>query len=188
MQVRLNLATKPAELNRRFVAGALVLGLVSLVALGLLSYNSYRLWRADRDLRNEITRYESDLRRLSAERRSLEEFFSHPSSRVHRERSAFLNTLITQRSFPWTKIFMDLEKTLPYGVRVINIQPTMQQGRIEVKLTVGANSDGNKLEFLKALDASRQFSGIQVVKETRPTRQGESDVVVLELVTYYATT
>ncbi len=83
---------------------------------------------------------------------------------------------------------MDLERSLPEGVRVVSIAPKMTEGRVEVKLVVGALSDESKLKFLRALEASKEFSRIQVLAETRPTRAGEADRVYLELTAWYATT
>jgi len=186
MKVRLNLATSPLENNRRFILGAVLAGTIALVALALLSWDTYRGWRANRELRAELSLRESEIREFREQRRELEAFFKSPETRMVMERAAFLNALIGQRSFPWTRIFMDLERRLPEGVRVVSISPRMEEGRVELKLVVGATSDETKLKFLKTLEASREFSRIQVVTETRPERAGETDRVVLELVAWYA--
>jgi hypothetical protein len=92
--------------------------------------------------------------------------------------------LIQQRSFPWTKIFENLEEKMPVGVRVVSISPKMDKGRVEVKLTVGANSDENKIKFLQALEESAEFSRVQVVSENRPMRS-DGDPLLLEVVAWY---
>ena len=191
MRVRLNLATSPLENNRRFLLGWSVLGAVAFIALMVFGVRAYRDWSADRALRRDIARLEREMNQLRDGRdgrRELEEFFKRPDNLRLRDRAAFLNTLIEQRSFPWTKIFMDLEEILPEGVRVISISPKMVAGRVEVKLTVGASNDDAKLKFLRALEASKAFSRIQLLAETRPVRQGEADQVQLELLTWYVTT
>ncbi len=38
------------------------------------------------------------------------------------ERSLFLNTLIERKAISWTKIFADLEKVLPYNVRLVSVR------------------------------------------------------------------
>ena len=188
MKVRLNLATSPLENRRRFALGAALVGTLAIVMLVLLTWHAYASWRAARDHRTKMARLEQEMDTLREQRRALEGFFNQPDNAKLRDRAAFLNALIEQRSFPWTKIFMDLERSLPEGVRVVSISPKMTAGRVEVKLIVGATSDESKLKFLRALEASKQFSRIQVLAETLPSRPGESDRVMLELVAWYATT
>lgn len=188
MKVRLNLATSPLENNRRFALGAVLVGTFAVVALVLLSWRAYSVWRADKALRADRTSLEREMSDLRAERRKLEAYFIQPDVRPLRDRAAFLNALIEQRSFPWTKIFMDLERSLPEGVRVVSISPKMSEGRVEVKIVIGAVSDESKLKFLRALEESKEFSRIQLQAETRPSRPGEADKVYLELVARYATT
>lgn len=188
MKVRLNLATSPLENRRRFVLGAALVGTVACVALFLLSWHAYKSWQRDRDYRGKVARLEQAMNSLREQRRALEQFFNQPENAKLRDRAAFLNALIEQRSFPWTKIFMDLERRLPEGVRVVSIAPKMTNGRVEVKLLVGAASDESKLKFLRALETSKEFSRIQVLAETLPTGPGEADKVMLELVAWYATT
>ncbi len=188
MKVRLNLATSPLENRRRFAVGAALVGTLAIAALLLLSWHAYTVWRADKAVRVELTGLEKDMDGLRQQRRGLEEFFNQPENLKLRDRTAFVNALIEQRSFPWTKIFMDLERSLPEGVRVVSIEPKMNAGHVEVKLVIGAATDEGKLKFLRALEASREFSRIQLLAETRPDKPAQSDRVLLELVAWYATT
>ena len=188
MKVRLNLATSPLETHRRFALGAALAGTVAVAALVLLSWHVYSVRRAERALRVDLARLEKQMDKLRGDRRNLEDYFNLADSRKMRDRAAFLNGLIEQRGFPWTKIFMDLERSLPDGVRVVSISPKMTEGRVEVKLVIGATSDEGKLKFLRALEASKEFSRIQLLAETRPNRPEETDRVYLELVAWYSTT
>jgi Tfp pilus assembly protein PilN len=192
MRVRFNLATAPMENRRRFIAGASAAGAIAVIALCALSINVFRTWHAARTERQEIAQLESQMSALQGQRRDLENFFNAPQTRKTTDRAAFINTLIDQRSFPWTKIFTELEQTLPEGVRVISISQRMDKGRVEVTLTVGAATDEGKLKFLTALGESPSFSGVQVKSESRPNHQGQApgdtDRVQLELVAWYSTT
>ncbi len=188
MKVRLNLATSPLESHRRFALGAALAGTVAVAALVLLSWHVYSVRRAERALRLDLARLEKHMDQLRRQRRELEDYFNLADIRKMRDRAAFLNGLIEQRGFPWTKIFADLEHSLPDGVRVVSISPKMNEGRVEVKLVVGATSDEGKLKFLRALEASKEFSRVQLLAETRPNRPEETDRVYLELVAWYSTT
>ncbi len=188
MKVRLNLATAPLETHRRFAAGAALVGSIAVIALVWLSWHAYKARRADSELRAERVQLEQRMDTLRRERRDLEQFFNRPDVLKVRDRGSFLNGLIEQRSFPWTKIFMDLERIVPAGVRVVSIGPKMNTGRVEVKLVIGATSDEAKLNFLRALETSKEFSRIQLLGETRPSQPEQAGRVVLELVAWYATT
>jgi hypothetical protein len=188
MKLRLNLATRPQANNRPFVVGAVVAGALAFVALLLLAHSAYTSWVARRDLRAEVTRWESQIRVDQARHEELESYFRGPNARTVIDRSAFLNSLIAERSFPWTQILTDLGRTLPPGVRVISISPHLDNGRAQVTLQVGAASDEGKLQFLEAIENSRAFSGLVVKSEHHPDQQLSPDKVVLDLTVWYATT
>ncbi len=183
MNVRLNLATAPLENHRRFLLGAVAAGVLALALLAVLSVRTYRNWRDNSAVREETVRLQGELAVFRNQRRQLEDFFNTPEARRIRDRADFLNELIQQRSFPWTKIFMDLEGRLPRGVRVMSISPRMENGSVQVNLTVGATSDESKVRFLRQLEDSPEFSRVQPVSETRP--QTEGDTLVLEIVAWY---
>ncbi len=188
MKLRLNLATSPFQNHRPFLAAAGLLGAVGFVALLILSHSAYQFWRANRDLRQGIAQLQDEIRDSERQQQALGAFFQTPVARQTIERSAFLNSMIQQRSFPWTKIFMDLEQTLPAGVRVVSISPRLEGGRVSVKLTVSAISDESKLKFLKALEHSKEFSGIQVREERHVDAAQSQDRVQLQLEAWYETT
>lgn len=186
MKIRLNVATQPLESHRRFLAGATVLAVVGLLLLVVLSTSVYRTWRRNSGERATIERYQSQLVAMHGERQQLAAFFDSEKTKTVMDRAAFLNSLIDQRSFPWTKIFTDLEKVLPAGVRVVSIEPKMQNGQVYVKLVVGAADDKSKIRFLDALQSSSAFSQIRVNAETRATGNENADRVDVDLDAVYS--
>jgi hypothetical protein len=186
VEIRLNLATAPLENKRGFVFGAAIVGVAAVGLFALLAQQSYRDLRESRDIRQKTSVLEAQMRQLREDHRRLDRVFKEPENKRTMDRAAFLNSLIAQRSFPWTQIFMDFERLLPEGVRVVNITPQVKDGRVEVKLVIGATSDEAKLKFLKALEGAKQFNSVQVLSETRPNRPGQEDRVRLELVAWYS--
>ena len=51
-------------------------------------------------------------------------------------------------------MFMDLEKILPTGVRLVSIEPAHEKGPGQGQAAVGAISDEAKLKFIRALENS----------------------------------
>jgi Tfp pilus assembly protein PilN len=188
MKLRLNLSTAPLENKRPFLAGAVLLGSIAAIALVFLSHAAYLSWRSNRALRTDIAYWEGEIRANRQKQRDLEAYFRGSQPQQVLDRAAFLNSLIQQRSFPWTKVFMDLERTLPPGVRVVNISPRLDKGRAEVNLTIGAANDEGKIQFLKALENSKVFFEIEVKEERHEDQAASADKVVLQLTAWYSTT
>jgi len=193
MKLRLNLATAPQENNRPFLAAAALIGVLGLLGFALLGRAAYVSWRSSRDLRADISRLEDQIHADRARRQELSTYFHGAAAQNTLDRTAFLNSLIDERSFPWTKIFMDLERTLPAGVRVVSISPKLVNGRAEVTLQIGAESDASKIQFLEAIEKSPVFSGMVVHEEKRMDQQqlgqmASPDKLVLNLTVWYSTT
>ena len=187
MKLRLNLSTTPQENQRPFIAGAAVFGTVGLILLLVLSHAAYSSWQSNRDLRAEISQWQQQIRVDSQRQRELASYFRTPAAKGIIDRSSFLNSLIDERSFPWTKVFADLERTIPPGVRVISLTPKLVDGRAEITLQVGVNSNESEIKFLQSLEKSSVFSGI-TVNQVRPTDQpSTTDRIVLNLTVRYLT-
>jgi type IV pilus assembly protein PilN len=188
MKVRLNLATKVLETHRRFLAGA---GLTAVIAgltflgLGWHVYSARKI-HAEQRARTESMRQE--MARLEAQRKDLERYFSKKDIAELHDRAAFINTILDARSFNWTLMFMDLERILPGGVRVISIEPKQVAGHVELKLSVGATDDEAELKFLHALEDSKEFTEVQVQTVNHSTGNASGDQKVVQLTTVYSRT
>jgi type IV pilus assembly protein PilN len=144
------------------------------------------VWRRDKVMTAQQDELESQIARLQQQRQSLSEFFENSQTVQRRQRAAYLNSLIQQRAFPWIKIFMDLERILPEGVRIVSIEPKLSGDTVQLTVLVGALDDQSKLKFLKALESSPEFSHIELISETRPTRVEQTDHVLLALQAQYS--
>jgi type IV pilus assembly protein PilN len=187
MKVRLNLSTKPLQTHRKFLAGAGIVGVIAGLFFIGLGLHVYAVRRGDEVFRERVVAVRTEMVSLEQQRRDLEQFFNRPENAKLHDRSAFLNTIIDEQSLNWTQMFMDLEKILPAGVRVVSIQPKHDKGIFEVKLTIGATNDEAKMKFLHALEQSPSFSQLRMVTEKQVTpAAGETDKVDVELTVVYA--
>ncbi len=188
MKLRLNLSTTPLDNKRPFLATTGALAAIGLLTFLLLGHAAYTSWRSSRDLRAEISRWQTEMRANREKQSTLEAYFQTTQAKQVLDRAAFLNSLIGQRSFPWTKVFMDLEQILPPGVRVVNISPKLDNGRAQVELTVGAESDEAKIKFLQNLERSKVFSDIQVKDDRHNEQNSGNDRITVQLTAWYSTT
>jgi Tfp pilus assembly protein PilN len=188
MKLRLNLSTKPDENNRSFLAAASVIGVLGLIAFLILADLAYSSWQSSRQLRADVATLQSEISANQQEQQNLQAYFHSPQAQLVLDRANFLNSLIDARSFPWTAIFMDLERTLPPGVRVVSISPRLVNGRAELSLKVGAESDESKIQFLEVMEKSKAFSGMLVKQEQNADQPGVADRIVLELTVWYTST
>lgn len=186
MRVRLNLATKALETHRRFMVAAGVLALMGGIAFLILGWHAYSARKADSEFRSQSEDVRQRLAASAVERDDLERFFKQPENDRLHDRSLFLNSIIDARSFNWTLMFMDLERIMPGGVRIISIQPQQVKGRVQLKLRVGATSEEAKLKFIRALETSKEFSGVELVSEKTSSAENQADREVIELNVVYS--
>ena len=188
MKARLNLATKPLESHRRFLAGASLTAFVAALVFLALGWRVYTVRKAATEIRARTEKMRQEYAKYEAERSELKRFFDQKNVKGLSDRAAFINGIIAVRSFNWTQMFMDLERILPGGVHIISIEPKQASGHVELNLTFGAANDEVKLKFERALETSKQFSEVQIHSDVQPT-SGSSpsgDKRVVHLSTFYS--
>jgi len=71
------------------------------------------------------------------------------------------NGLIDGRVFSWTELFNRFEATLPAGVRISAVRPSVdQEGRVIMNITVVARSVDEVDAFIEALEATEAFGDL----------------------------
>jgi len=189
MKARLNLATKPLESHRRFLAGASLTAFVAAVVFVALGWHVYSVREAASEVRARTERIRQERAKYEADRNELKRFFEQKNIKGLGDRAAFINGIIVVRSFNWTQMFMDLEHILPAGVHIISIEPKQVSGHVELNLAFGAASDDVKLKFMRALETSKQFSEVRVESEVMATTESNPGVLkIVHLSTFYSGT
>jgi len=190
MRPRLNLATKPIESHRRFLVGTGLSICVAAVAFLVLGWHVYAIRAAAKEVRLRTQQIRQESAKAEAQQQELQRYFAQKNIASIHDRAAFINSVIMVRSFNWTQMFMDLERILPPGARVINIEPTQVAGHVEVKLTFATTNDEVKLQFMHALQTSQQFSNLEEIREGEPTSSGNpsGDRRVVQIKVFYSGT
>lgn len=189
MKVRLNIATTPLQTHRKFLAGSMLIGaLAGIVFLGL-GWDVLSVRKSNEALRARVATMRQEMAGLMRDRDELENFFKEEQNAKLNERSTFLNSLIDEQSLNWTQMFMDMEKIMPAGVRLVNIEPKHEKGQVKVMLQIGAVSDEAKLKFLRALENSPGFKEVREDHENTVDPQantGDLDRLQVQLTVVYA--
>lgn len=187
MYVRLNLATKPLFSHRRFLTYAAAAGLLGTILFLGLGWKAYQIRSANAEIRRQSQAVEAEIGQYMQKRAELDDFFNRHENTRLQERASFTKSVIEARSFNWTKMFMDLEHTLPAGVHIVRIEPKMEKGVMSVHLLIGAVDQDSKLKVLKAFEESSSFTQVALIDEHLATPgQSGNDVVTLELTAVYA--
>jgi hypothetical protein len=76
---------------------------------------------------------------------------------------ALIKDLVDQRALRWTELLAVLEQTLPPGIRVVNLTPRVESGRVSLEMTVMARNATDGLELLPILEQRPEFEGVYPV-------------------------
>ncbi len=172
IHVPINLASEPFQRDRPMLVG---LGALAAVGALLLAYQvtaivSERGQAAD--TRRTIDRLNAQMQTVTSEQAKLNATLRLPENAEVLERSLFLNTLIERKAISWTKIFADLEKVLPYNVRLVSVRlPEVDSDNaVLLDMFVGAKEVQPVLDFLKRLEESPQFGPTSVLNSAPPSQ------------------
>lgn len=170
MKIPINLASQPFRRDRALLAASIAVSVLLVCTLAVL----ISLAMADRaqmaDVRADINRFNARIRAAGAEQTQYDAVLRKPENAEVLERSVFLNELLVRKGVSWTRIFADLEKVLPYNVRVIQIHPTVNaQNRVQLDMQVGAESPEPVIKLLQTM-AQAPFGKPDIKVQQSPTQ------------------
>ena len=172
IRVPINVASEPFRRDRPMLvalsAGCIVLALLLIFEIGTIM--SQR--REAADTRVAIDRVNAQLRVVGNEQSKLDATLRRPENAEVLERSLFLNTLIERKAISWTRIFADLEKVMPYNLRLVSVRlPEVDsQNQVLLDMTVSSKDVGPVLDLLKRMEESPQFGPTSVVNSLPPSQ------------------
>jgi type IV pilus assembly protein PilN len=170
-KVAVNLASEPFERTRPMLVASAVAAVFLVILLAVLVALSVTERGQAAELRQTIARLEARQRNLNAEQTRLEATLRQPENAEVLARSLFLNSLLYAKGISWTRLFDDLEKVMPYNVRLISIRPQAGgQGEIQLDMVVGAESAEPVVQLLTRLEGSPVFGATLIHNRWPPTQ------------------
>jgi len=171
MKIPINLASQPFRRDRAILAASVAVSLVLLLTLGGLAY-LYAMDRAQSaELRAESARLDRQIAASTAEQARLEAILRKPENSTVLERSVFINSLLYHKGMSWSRLFSDLEDTIPYDVKLISLVPSINaRNAVVLDISVAAKEPVALLEFAMALEKSAVFRDMYWHTRQPPTQ------------------
>jgi type IV pilus assembly protein PilN len=171
MKIPINLASEPFRRDRPMVAASVAVSLLLVGTLGMLISLAITDNSQLADARRSISGLNRKIAAATREQARLDAVLRLPENAEVLERSLFLNSLLYRKGISWTRIFADLEATIPHNVRVISIHPAVNsQNQVTLDMTVGAESPEPVIGLLKALESSPLFGSAYLHSSLPPSQ------------------
>jgi Tfp pilus assembly protein PilN len=180
-----NLATRPF-LNTRPVW--VVTAAAGLAALILVALNLRLFFVANRSLDDETARRDALLERhqvLEAEVRKDIETLERVPWRALTRRVEATNLILREHSFSWLGMLDDIERVMPYDVRLTTIAPAVGNEGVFLTVALIARNRDAMLQLLDNLIADPSFSNPTPSSEATPEEETTADYVMSLRVNYH---
>jgi Tfp pilus assembly protein PilN len=171
MKIPINLASQPFRRDRALVLASGAVAAALVLTLGLLVYLASVDNSQLADLRKSIARLNQQVRGVTAEQAKYDAILHKPDNAVVLERSLFINNLLVYKGVSWSQLFTDLEKTIPYNVKVMALHPAVTpDSRVVLDMTLASEQPESMIQCLKALEGSPLFGEIFQRQMRTPTQ------------------
>ena len=161
MRLPINLATQPFRRDRPVIVLSTLVAAVLIGLLAVLVDLSFSQRGELAEARQNVADLQRRVKAIAAEQAKFDAVLRRPENAEVLERSLFLNELLRRKGISWTKILEDLEKVVPYNVRIIQIRPTLNsRNQVVLDMQVGSESQGPVITLLKNLEESPLFGQV----------------------------
>ena len=171
MKIPINIASQPFRRDRPMVAAYIALSAILAITLGALVIFMQQNGQQLVGMHQDIARLNRQIHAVSIEKTRLDGIMRQPQNSSVLEWSVLINTLIYQKAISWSRLFADLEKTLPYDVKVLTLNPKVDTlNHVKLDVTLGADKPGSIWSALKALENSPSFGTVKPGSSRPPTQ------------------
>jgi hypothetical protein len=164
--LRTNLATRPFY-NIRVVQAAL--GACAALVILFTMFNAITLLQlaaSQRSLGARAVKAQNDAATLRADATRVRSQVDAKELEVVSTAAREAKTIIEMRTFSWTDLLGQFEKTLPENVRITAVQPRLDKdGRFIIGMRVEARQIGDLEKFLEELEMTGAFHNVLTTNE-----------------------
>jgi hypothetical protein len=175
--LRTNLSTRPFYNIRavQAVLGACVAIVILFTMFNVISL--VRLAASQRSLGARAVQAQNDATKLRADAARVRGQVDAKELEVVSGAAREAKSIIEMRSFSWTELLAQFEKTLPENVRITAVQPRVEDGRFVIGMRVEARQIGDLEKFLEDLEMTGAFRNVLATDE-QATDDGLLEAVV----------
>lgn len=171
MRAPINLASQPFRHNRALLIGSTFLAAIMIASLAMLIQLARIDQRNRLDAQKQLAAAQRQLAMVQKDESAIDQELRKPQNKEVLEYSVLLNDILRRKGISWTRIFADLEKVVPYNVRILQIRPQLDnRDRVYLQMVIGADQTAQLNAFLEKLEASEVF-GWTSVPSTLPPSQ-----------------
>jgi type IV pilus assembly protein PilN len=171
MKIAINLASHPFRRDRAMIVASTLVCLLLVASLGVLIHLANEDNAQLADVRHEVAMLKKQVQGVGDEQAKLNAVIHLPQNESVLERSVFINTLLLRKGVSWNQIFTDLEKTIPYNVKLTRIRPSVDdQGRVTLNMTLAADTLPPMVGALKAFQDNPLFGAVELKSQVPPTQ------------------
>jgi Tfp pilus assembly protein PilN len=177
-----NLASRP-HLNTRPVW--VVTAVAGFLALVFAVVNTHVWLKSNRTLEEQIQRYdqlEEEYQRLTAEVGQHAESLNRVPWKSLASRVNAVNGVIREHEFSWIGLLDDIERVLPYDVRLTKITPKVDVDSVNLSLAAVGKTREALLDFLDMLINDASFTEPTPLAEITPEESGFGYMLTMTVV------
>jgi len=168
--LNINLASQPFQRNRPMLVASIATAALMAAVLSMLVYLISVESGEGEETAAAIAETRQRLQALVSEETTLQTNLRRPENEAVLDTSMFLNSLLMRKSISWTLIFQDLEKVLPYNVKVVQVRPQINTwNEIQLEMVVASQTTEPVIEMLQSMEDSDVFSSTSVSVALPPT-------------------
>ncbi len=170
--IDINLAGKPFRNNILFYLFHSVLICLVILATTLNIYFFVHFKTFEKNLNDKVVNSQMNIKQLDQKGKRILEMISKKDLKSIIKKADFANNAIVMRKFSWTGLFNDLERVLPYEVRMQSIRPSVKDKGIEVRVDGLTKDLKSFLEFERNLQEDNNFDRVRPENQ-RKMQSGE---------------
>src|SRR5580704_4252303 len=171
MKIPINIASQPFRRDRPMVAAYIAISALLAIMLAALVIFIQQNGQQLVGMHQDIARLNRQIHTVSIERTRLDGIMRQPQNSSVLEWSVLINTMIYQKAISWSLLFADLEKTLPYDVKVVALHPQVDTlNHVKLDITIGADKIPSIVMAIQALERSPSFGIVKPGSTYSPTQ------------------
>jgi len=151
---------------------SLTVGVIAAAVLALTAFNATQLYSLTREravFTKEIKANDDQSRALHTQANELTKTIDMSYMKALHGNVSEANYLIDRRTFSWTAFLGLLEKTLPYGARLVEVSPKPEKNVMHIDITIVYKAQADLIAVVDAMEATKLF------KDVTPSARNPND-------------